>query len=40
MEVVVFQWPKGGVRDEALAFLVAAIERRHVGRGPGLIDEY
>jgi hypothetical protein len=28
------------VRNQALAFLAAAIARRHVGRGPGLVDEH
>jgi len=31
---------EGRVRDQALAFLAAAIARRHVGRGPGLVDEH
>ena len=28
------------MRNEALALLAAAIARRHVGRGPGLVDEH
>jgi hypothetical protein len=28
------------MRDQALAFLTAAVTRRHVGRGPGLVNEH
>ena len=31
---------KRSVRDQALAFLTPAVPGRHVGRGPGLVDEH
>ena len=36
---MVFQWPCGTLAGQALAARRPAAQRRHVGLGPGLVDE-
>ena len=36
---MVFQWPCGTLADEPAAARRPAAQRRHVGLGPGLVDE-